>query len=237
VHRDIVPRFPNAGFEEGQWYDARHWIWPWKQAYTEPFKEIRPPVLYTAWWIEGQFCDDIPWWAKSEWEGPDEITDGYVTKRPEVTLAFPLPDPERISDGSQALKWFTFWRCHRGGLLIHMYLPAGQWQFSVMAHSWFTNCSKRPHDPPLGYDCQMPIDWANAYIRLGIDSDGGLYYNAPSVRWGASYEIYGRYGPRLYSPVVSTYKVGWVTFWLESRTTSTLKHNDFYVDDLWLTRR
>lgn len=206
----------NPSFEGGQWQENRYWEWPWRQVYTGKFNEVRPPIGWTAWWVERMFCPH---------------NEDFKTGRPEVTLIFDYVDPLRLSDGDQAAKWFTFFLCHYGGLYQRVNVQPGRYQFSIDAHYWYSGCSTQPHGPPLQDDCVTPIGpWDYATIEVGIDPTGGEYYDSVDTVWSQTYEIFGTYGERLYSPVIET-AGGWITVWVRGIARQPLKHDDLYLDD------
>lgn len=167
----------NPGFEEGWHLETTYWT-PQGGPYHDQYMEITPPEGWTAWWREGFSCSGTPNWK---------------TGRPEVRVISTTPDPYRVHSGSQATQWFTFWHCHEGGLYQEVTVEAGKYYtLKAFGHSWFSNCSTKPHDPPYDYDCTPPIDWAHDWLSVGIDPTGGM-----NPIWGTAQEIYGEYGKQL----------------------------------------
>ena len=221
VMRSWKAELINSSFEGGQWQAARWWIWPWHDAYTMQFNEVRPPEGWVAWWVERMFCPRYQ---------------DYKTGRPEVTLAdlsTGFPDPLRVADGDKAVKWFTFWRCHYGGLYQVLDVSPGRYRVSVLAHSWYTDCSSRLHDPPYAADCRTRLD-DHAWISVGLDPMGGEAYWSDTIQWSDRVGQYGRYGERIVSSVVET--TGPLTIWIRSETEAPLKHDDLYLDGIRLER-
>lgn len=207
----------NGDFEGG-WHRATAYWTPEGGPYHTEFGEVAPPAGWTAWWREGFLCAG---------------TDGYRLGRPEVKV-ISGPDAERIRSGEQAVQWFTFWRCHEGGLLQQVAVEPGRYYvFSVYAHSWFSNCSHRPHDPPYDYDCATPIGWAHDWLSVGIDPTGGIDPLGPSVVWGQAQEVYGVYGEPLETGRVQA-QGETLTVFVRSEASHPLKHADFYIDDALL---
>ncbi len=233
----------NAGFEEGQWQKAVYWIWPWHDAiFYEGYQEIRPPVGWTAWWVQGRFC---------------EHNEEFMTGRPEFTLIFDWQDENRVAEGSQAAKAFTFWRCGLFGYYQRVALSSGNYRFGIRAHTWYTSCSAdRYGSVPKDGNCN-PLTNEHMYIWVGIDSisacaslsaclpdpqAGGhaqadahadreeeILYKSPSIRWSAPAEQYGLYGSDyLWTPTVWVEETA--TFWIKTESWQPLKHNDLYVD-------
>ena len=142
----------NSGFE-GSWHlETTYWT-PVGGPFYDQYQEITPPAGWTAWWLEG-----FP------------SADGSPMRRPEVRVIGTVPDPERIHTGEQAVRWFTFWGAHTGGLLQQVEVEPGRYyDFSIFAHSWFANCDTKPHYPlPLDYGCDEdePILWAQNWLKV-----------------------------------------------------------------------
>ena len=205
----------NGGFEDGWHLETTYWT-PEGGPFHNQYQEITPPENWTAWWREGFTCSGTPDW---------------VTGRPEVRVISAIPDPKRIHSGEQAVQWFTLWRCHEGGLYQRVAAEVGYYyDFSIFAHSWFSNCSTRPHDPPYDYDCVTPIAWAQDWLSVGIDPTGGIDPLGPAVVWGQAQEVYG-----VYDEILTTGRVqaqgDTLTVFVKSETSHPLKHADFYIDD------
>jgi hypothetical protein len=209
----------NADFEGPTWTQTRYYLWPWHNAYTTPFTEINPPTGWVAWWVENRFCTRF------------EL---HKSGRPEVTLIHTYQDTTRVSSGDTA-KWFTFWRCHLGGLYQTTNVHPGAYQFCVDLHYWYTDCSFRPNDPPYESNCITPADWALATLHVGIDPTGGQDYFSPAIAWSQPAEIYGRFRDSLCSPLVSTTGEQ-LTVWIKGETQAPLKHCDLYADNAILHR-
>ena len=210
------PLLANGGFEGGSHRATIFWT-PGGGPYKDyEFGEIDGPNGWIPWWLEGFDCSGTPDWQ---------------TGRPEVKVITAVPDAERVRSGEQAVQWFTFWRCHTGGLLQQVGVEEGRYYaFSVYAHAWFANCDSRPHDAPYDYDCVTPIDWAQDRLSVGIDPTGSIDPRAPSVVWGTAQEIYGVYSDRLTTGRVQA-QGPTMTVFVESEASRPLKHCDFYIDD------
>lgn len=215
VFLPTAPVIMNPGFEEG-WHRAAAYWTPTGGPYHDEFNEVAPPEGWTAWWREEFLCS-----GTSDWR----------TGRPEVRV-IDDSDPKRIHSGSQATKWFTFWRCHEGGLYQQVTVEAGKYYtLKAFGHSWFSNCSHRPHDAPYDYDCTTPINWAHSWLSVGVDPTGGT--DPADVLWGTAQEVYGVYGEPLVVEHVWS-QGGEVTVWLRSEASHPLKHCDVYWDDVTL---
>lgn len=214
----IEPLLQNGGFEGGTTRDTLYWTLN-GGPYSTQFGEINGPEGWVAWWHEGPPCSG---------------TSDHRMRRPEVKAISVIPDPERVRSGGKAVQWFTFWGCHKGGLLQQVAVKPGRYYvFSIYAHSWFSNCSHRPHDPPYDYDCKTPIDWAQDWLSVGIDSTGETDPMASTVEWGTPLQEYGRYGRRLTTERFLA-EGPLVTVIVESMASHPLKHCDFYLDDALL---
>jgi len=219
------PPLENSGFEEGWHLETTYWTLEGGPFHNQ-FIEITPPVEWTAWWIEGPLCAGTP---------------DYRLGRPEVRVIGPVPDPTRVRSGEQAAKFFTFWRCHQGGLYQQVAVEEGRYYaFSVFAHSWFSNCSTRPHDVPYDYDCVTLLEppepepgdiWAQDWLSVGIDPTGGTDPRTSTVEWGQAREIYGVYSDEPLRTGRVRAQGGIITVFFESEASHPLKHDDVYLDD------
>lgn len=215
----VAPVLINPGFEEGWWLETTFWTLD-GGPFHDQFQEVTPPEEWTAWWQEGDLC-----------VGTHDFRQG----RPEVRVISTTLDPNRVHSGDQATQFFTFWRCHRGGLYQRLTVePEKHYTVQVYVHTWFSNCDLKPHYRlPLDYDCDTedPILWAQDWLRIGIDPLGGIDPAAPSVEWSAWEQRYGRYGdPLILKHVLAISSTATVI--LESLATHPLKHCDVYWDDV-----
>lgn len=206
----------NLPFEDGSWSVARYWIWPWHEAYTAPYDEIRPAAHWTAWWVERRFCPGYEF---------------YKSGRPEVQVVNKIPDPLRVYEGNQALKFFTFWRCQIGGIYQVVKVTPGRYRFGVHFHHWYSNCSERPHDPPYQEDCTTPIA-DPAVLTLGIDPTGAEDYWSTRIVWTDSHSQYGMYSDDPFWSREVLANGDSITLWIRSETTAPLKHSDLYIDNV-----
>jgi len=208
----------NGKFEGGWTQDTLYWT-PDGGPYNDELNEIAPPEGWTAWWREGFPCVGTP---------------GWETGRPEVRVISMIPDPARVYGGEQAVQWFTFWRCHDGGLLQQVAVKEGHYySLRAFGHAWYSNCSHRPHDPPYDYDCQTPITWAHDWLSVGIDPTGGIDPMGPAVVWGEAWEVYGVYGEALTTGRMQA-QGDVPTVFVRSEATHPLKHAESYWDDVSL---
>ena len=204
----------NPDFELGWVPDNFYWT-PSGGPYSNVFNEVRTPEGWIGWWYEGFPC---------------ATAYTFVTGRPESLL---FTDPTRVYSGTQAVKMFTFYRCHEMGLMQHVQVVPGRYIFSIYAHSWYTNCSTKPFDPPLAKNCKTGLSaWDK--LKVGIDPDGGIDPHASSVVWGNAVEQYGVYG-RALIVTADVEEAGIITVFVSSLADNPLKHNDIYLDTalLW----
>lgn len=199
----------NASFEENElgncvWYDENG-------KHTDCPQEVRPPNHWTAWWF-------------NQW--PNVC---YPHKTGQIELSRFNTDPFRIIHGNWSLKYFTFFRCHWAGILQQVELPSGTYSASVKAQAWYSSCSSKPYAKgnPLDENCN-PAPWANLTIRIGIGTGDDPRQN---VVWSLPVEGYNEWVTAQTPPV---FIGGLVTVFIESRSDAPLKHNDVYLDDVWL---
>ena len=206
----------NGGFEGGWGRETAYWTVEGGPYDTE-FGEVFTPEGWVTWWREGFECAGTADW---------------VTGRPEVKVITRVPDGARVRSGERAVQWFTFWRCHEGGLYQRVpAVPGKVYSARAFGHSWYSRCSSRPHGPPLDTDCETEIGWAHDWLSVGIDPMGGVDPLAASVVWGEEREVYGEYDDvGLQVDVVAEGE--WVTVFLRAEASHPLKHNDVYWDDV-----
>ncbi len=208
----------NPSFEGGWTRDVLWWDTT-GGPYAVPFGEIFTPDGWTSWFIDGASCSG-----------------GWVTGRPEIGLIDATVDPNRIRSGNQAAKLFTFWRCHRMGLMQRVEVePGAHYDASIWFHSWYSNCSTEPYEPPLDYDCETWLYDSHDLCRIGIDPTGGRDPRGESVAWGEKDESYGEYAQLSVRGVEALSET--VTVIVECANNWPLKHNDVYLDDAEIVRR
>ncbi len=199
----------NGDFEGGATGDQLYWD-QFGGPYVGEFVEIRAPTGWTAYWIQGV-------------EGI--CVGGYNPGRPEYNVFENWMDPRRVYSGTQSARYFTFWRCQSAGLLqgVHLY---GIRQASVEVQAWYSNCSTKPYDLPLDYNCSSPLD-AHLKVRIGIDPTGVVDPHSEHIVWSEWAESYGEY-KRIFTLHVSLN--GPATVFLQSLSDWPLKHEDVYWD-------
>lgn len=193
------------------------------------FEGITEPGGITHDTFDGSVWDNImtpegwvTWW--------EEETGGRG--RPEVMPIpfegyFVTPVP-RVRSGHWALKFFTFWRPHRGGVYQTVAnLPAGsRAMLSAYAHAWSCN-----RDDTGALSCgDDPYQFG---FKVGIDPTGGSNPWSSNVIWSDMAYIYDVFG--LVGPVEATVgQEGRITVFLLSEAKWGNKHEDAYWDDVSL---
>ncbi len=177
----------------------------------EWYDNIMTPEGWVTWWEEGA---------------------GSPLGRPEVMPIpfegyFIVPVP-RVRSGHWALKFFTFWRPHRGGVYQTVAnLPAGSHAtLSAFAHAWSCN-----EDDTDALSCgEDPYQFG---FKVGIDPTGGSNPWSSNIVWSDMAYIYDVYG--LVGPVEATVgQEGRITVFLLSEAKWGNKHEDAYWDDVSL---
>ncbi len=150
----------NPGCEEGAHQQTRYWEGD-EGPFTNTFDNIWPPIGWTAWLLDRRVNDGSPQDQK--------------TGRPEFhTLTVPpFPDPVRLRSGQKFAKLHTFSRTHYAGWLQQVAVVAGRtYRFSVYVHSWYSDCSYKPHSFPLLDDCDTYASDSHDILQVGIGPGG-----------------------------------------------------------------
>lgn len=207
----------NPGFEAGCTNDAsRTWWWNDNGPYNNAFGEVCVPDGWDAWWRQDTPC----------------VAYTFDKGRPEVQV-IGASDPERVHDGSQALKMFTFFRCHEMGVFQQVDVEPGWYRFSIYAHAWYSSCSKLPHSMPYNKDCEK-ILW-DSWDRMKVGIGGSdIDPRSSEIVWSGEVEQYGVYGPEL--SVMAEVVSPTITVWFVSECNFPLRHNDVHADSAMLVR-
>lgn len=212
----------NPGFEGGMGKSQVYWtpdggpFFPGKDPDDPRRDNIRPPEGWTAWWRDGFDCEAFP----------------TKTGQPEMVV-IDATDPKRVDSGAQALKAFTFFRCHDMGILQTTSVVSGvTYHVEAMAHAWYTSCSSKPYEPPHDGDCK-PWYGVHDYLSVGIDPKGGIDPLGPDVVWGQETEIYGVYDDAI--TVTARAEAVTITVFLRSHADTPLRHDDTYWDSVILS--
>jgi hypothetical protein len=211
----------NPSFEGGQsnnLIDTIRWVDGTGPLYNL-FGNIYTPDGWRVWWREG---DTSP------------VFTATTTARPESRLVTTSPDPVRVHSGDQAASMFTFFRLHNMGLMQIVTATIGaHYDLTAWAHSWYSTCSTRPHDPPFDNDCTTRLWDSHDLLQVCIDPTGGIDPNGPDVVCSVPIEQYGGYSQRLELLGVEA-QAQQVTVFLRARNNYPLRHNDVYWDDVTL---
>lgn len=210
----------NPDFEDGWTRETLYWTLQ-GGPFTTEFSEVFSPVGWTTWWFQDTPCAGNP---------------DYNNGRPEAKIIGKSPDRLRVLSGQKAVQQFTFWRCHKMGLLQQV--PAilkARYDLSAFVHSWYSQCSIRPHDPPFEEDCLTLLMWAHDWLSIGIDPYGGLDPESEDVIWSQPAEVYGAYGAAIKLQNIEA-QAPLVTIWLKAESTQPLKHENVYWDSIVLRR-
>jgi hypothetical protein len=213
--RDVAAAPMNLDFESPHTTHDAVWWDPSGGPYVTAFGEVNAPIGWTAEWYEGFQCPGTPVWPLG---------------RPEVTLINRAIDSSRVLNGEQALKLFTFHRCHSAGVHQRFSVTPGQmYRLIAWGHAWYSNCSRKPHytDCALDWDCESCVG-VDHELRVGLDPAGGVDPYAPTVVWSQPKAIYGGYAAPLVAVAKATGDT--MTAHLFGVAPLPLRHNDDYWD-------
>lgn len=193
-----------------------YWYDPQGGPYLTAFGETNSPYGWTPTYFTGFVCPGTP---------------DYLTGRPETGLIAKSVDPTRVLSGTQALKLFTFHRCHVAS--IHQTfstVPGLTYKFTIYPHAWSSNCSRLPHFTlcPLDWDC-LTCMYPPHYFFAGLDPDAGVNPFSPSTKRSRPYSIYGQYAGPI--TVFATATGPAMTAHLVSFDPLPWRHNDVYADE------
>lgn len=179
-----------------------------------PIDEVQVGVGWHAWWVEP---DGVTRIANCEEVTPTPGQDCVAWHRPEYRDAAPYTN--RIRNGINAQKYFTFFSLHEAGLyqIVGGVTPGDRLQFNIYMHAWSTNGEAAVSSEQVGMNMQ-----------IGIDPLGGANPYAASVVWSPIVDYYDNWG--LYS-VEAVAQANTVTVFTRSRPVYALRHNDVYLDD------
>jgi len=211
----------NLDFESPYTTHQAYWWDPGGGPYATEFGEVNVAMNWAADWYEGFQCPGTPFWQ---------------TGRPEVRLITTAIDAGRVRSGEQALKLFTFHRCHTAGVHQRFSVVAGQtYRLTAYAHSWYSNCSTEPHYTgcALDWDCESCVA-TDHDLRVGLDPAGGIDPYDAGVVWSSAHRIYGAYAEPLV--VIARATGDTMTAHLFGTAPLPLRHNDDYWDGVRVER-
>lgn len=214
----------NPSFEEGT--HLGNWFYQdcIDGAWWEHYLPIETALEWEFYFAEGCACASDP---------------NVVTGRPEANVITSMPDPLRVRNGLRAFRAFTFWRCHSFWLQQTVELTptdgvTAYWiEAEAYVHSWYSDCSTRPHDAPYWDDCTTPAGDPFSRSRICVAPTGVFDPRDPAAVCSEPVEIYGVYG----DPITLTTRIettGTLELMVWSQTNAPLKHEDWYVDDVAL---
>lgn len=211
----VHPVPTNLSFELSETSHYAYWYDPEGGPYYTAFGETNSPYGWIPTYFTGFTCPG---------------TSNYLTGRPEVGLISTQVDATRVLSGSQALKLFTFHRCHVAS--IHQTfatIPGQTYRFTIYPHAWPSNCSRLPHYTlcPLDWDC-LTCMYPPHHFTVGLDPDAGINPFSPSVKTSRPYRIYGQYSGPI--TVFATATGLAMTAHLISFDPLPWRHNDVYAD-------
>jgi len=164
--------------------------------------EVRAPAGWIPYWLEG--------------DPPQEQSQGPLA-RYEMTPILASQFPTRVKSGEQAVRWFTQWKIHQGGLFQRVPVVVGQWyQFSIWLQAWCSN-----GDDPNSSDMEF-------YASLGIDPDGQTDARRRGVVWTPWNYISGVWLKIASEPVQARHVD--LTVYVETWNKWKSKHADAYAD-------
>jgi hypothetical protein len=207
----------NVGFESSYTTHVAYWWDLSGGPYVTEFGEVNAPLYWVADWYEGYQCPGTPYWSMG---------------RPEVGLITNYVDGTRVRSGEQALKLFTFHRCHTAGVHQRFVTVPGQWyRLKAYGQAWYSNCSSKPHytECALDWDCESCVG-VDHELRVGLDPTGGVDPYSPAVIWSEPHTIYGEYAEGITVLARATGEVMTAHFF--GRAPLPMRHNDDYWDDI-----
>lgn len=211
-----LPTAPyNLGFESTT---TTHWAYWWDPSggpYYSEFGEVNSPEGWTPVIFDRFVCPGTPYW---------------VTGRPEVGKITTNVDLTRVRSGNQALKLFTFHRCHIAGVYQQFAtIPGMTYRLTAYAHTWSSNCSILPHytDCALDWDCRTCM-YPDHSFYVGLDPNGGI--NPFSSKRSPPHHIHGQYAEPL--TIIATATGDTMTAFLLGVAPLPWRHNDDYWDDI-----
>jgi len=213
----------NPGFE-GNW---------WRKTHTgQEFGEIYVPEHWVAFWKEGGPVPHDP--GNPIGYGRPEMH--VINREP------PFLDPLRIQDGNRALKFFSFYRIHDGGVYqrVEGIVPGTRLRGTGFAHAWSSGQDNPRVSDGVGegpffvraIDYDKVDNVRNFTFTIGIDPTGGTDPWADTVVWGEGAHIYNVHAQ--VPPVEVVAQGTAVTFFARSAVLWPFKHCDAYMDEMEL---
>lgn len=162
-------------------------------------------------------------WFANEWNRIPGITDNsFPTGIPEFKGAIEFPYRIRSGTGSQC--WFNTYRSHYAGVYQVVRVVKGKtYVFTVWAQSWAN----------ISGDVTKSDGY---YISLGIDPDGGEWFDSRAIQWSQWNEVPGAGSTvmpqwkQFTSPPVEA-RSDTISVWMSGANRWARLHGDIYVDD------
>ncbi len=177
-----------------------------------PIDEIQVAHGWLGWWYPPGSDDAHP-----EYCGQDAPDKCQAWHRPEWRDAAPFA--ERIHEGEDAQKYFTFYSVHEAGMVqqVQGIPPGAKVRFSVYMQAW-SNDTDSPTSS--GQDSMG--------MKVGIDPTGDVNPWSPNIVWSAVHDAFDAYQQYTVEAVAQG---DTVTVFTHSQPMWGYKHNDVYVDD------
>jgi hypothetical protein len=177
-----------------------------------PIDEVQVARGWHGWWYPPGIDAAHP-----EYCGDDADDYCQAWHRPEWREAAPFS--ERIREGENAQKYFTFYSVHEAGMYqqVSGLTPGARLRFTVYMHAWSTN-----DDSPFS----AGQDYMG--MKVGIDPTGDANPWSAAIVWSEvrdAFDVYQEY------TVEAVAQAGTVTVFTHSQPQWGWKHNDVYVDD------
>jgi len=160
------------------------------------------------------------WWASERWHEQDQ-NPARPLKVGEYKPIFAANYPYRVLEGETCQCWFVQFGVMHGGIYQQVNVGAGKRvTFSVPFQAWCTE-GQDPH-----------VSDGEIYLRAGIDTRGGIDWQADSIDWGNWVRGEAEYASTSISTISQT---GTITLFIHTWNKWALPgHNDIYVDAVTL---
>ncbi|MBI3361348.1 MAG: LysM peptidoglycan-binding domain-containing protein [Chloroflexi bacterium] len=177
-----------------------------------PIDEVQVANGWRGWWYPPGIDSAHP-----EYCGDNAPPKCQAWHRPEWREAAPFT--ERIHEGKNAQKYFTFFSVHEAGMVQQVTgVPSGaRLRFSIYMHAWSTNDNSGASS---GQD--------DMGLKVGIDPIGDANPWSQNIVWSPVHDAYDTY--QLYN-VEAVAQGNTVTVFTHSQPMWGLQHNDVYIDD------
>lgn len=221
--------FPTGSSGEVVWHPFAA-DWPWNGRFDNGGTYITPnvPVPNICWPTQTSGCNPETVNGQGNYMTTCEFGDVKASSY-----------PERVYEGEQALKFFSFYRTSFCGVWQNRTLQPGLYVFGAYVHAWSASDMASGGKTPDTYDGNSEF-----YLAVDFAGTGKLPINPEArTRIGTSPNVYmtGNLGPRYdeYQPIQIIFRVERATtlslFILNFRNWPVM-FNDTYVDNAYLYR-